>query len=157
MTDHPAEQETRDHAPKEPTPPQAPTDQPTPDVPTDGQDRAEAPEPVADRQARRDTRWRDRAQAAEARAERLATREVLRLLGDRVSDPQAALALSGADIGDLLDDGGDVDAQAVADLAEKVAAAHTMLRPVGHHLDLGPRATPVRRREASWGSIIRGR
>lgn len=109
------------------------------------------------RQARRDERWRDRARAAEERAERLARREVLRLLGEQVTDPEAALMLSGADLADLLDDDGDVDGEAVAELAGRVAEARPYLQPQVHHGDIGPRASLPQRRTASWDGVIRRR
>src|SRR4051794_2553632 len=86
-----------------------------------------------DRQARRDARWRERATAAEARADRMTVREVLRLLGDRVADAQAALTLDGTDVADLLDEDGDVDEEAVADLAGRVLAARPYLRRTAMH------------------------
>jgi hypothetical protein len=107
------------------------------------------------RQARRDDRWRDRARTAEGRAERLARREVLRLLGERVTDPEAALMLSGADLADLLDDDGDVDGEAVAELAGRVAEARPYLRPAVHHGDIGPKSSLPQRRSSTWDGVIR--
>jgi hypothetical protein len=110
-----------------------------------------------DRETRRDERWRDRARTAEDRADRLTKREVLRLLAQRVADPEVALTMSGEDVGTFLTEDGDVDENAVADLAERIATEHPSLRPRTHHMDLGPKASPVQGRAASWGSVIRGR
>ena len=113
---------------------------------------------LTDRQARRSAHWRERATSAEARAERLARREVLRLLGERVTDPEAALTLDGGNLADLLDEDGDVDAEAVAELADRVAEARPYLRNPSHHMDLGPKRTsPGRGRSATWGSLVKGR
>ncbi|WP_377640100.1 hypothetical protein [Oryzobacter terrae] len=125
--------------------------------PSEGEARGAPDESGNGRQARRDELWRDRARAAEERAIRLASREVLRLLAQRVSDPEVALAMSGEEVRSLLTDDGDVDEEAVVDLAERMTTAYPTLRPRAHHLDLGPKASPVKRHNASWGSVIRGR
>lgn len=112
-----------------------------------------------DRQARRDGRWRERAQVAEVRAERLARREVLRLLGSVITDPEAALILGQVDVSDLMDDDGDVDTEAVQVLADELVQARPYLRVSGpvHHGDLGAKAVMPQRQSQSWGAVIGGR
>lgn len=112
---------------------------------------------LTDRQARRDERWRDRARAAEERADRLTTREVLRVLGRQVNDAKVALAMAGEPVGNLLDDDGDVDEDAVAALAKRVLAQHPTLHRTGHHMDLGPKASLPQGRRATWGGLVSGR
>lgn len=125
------------------------------DAPVEAGDADELEPSLTGRQARRDERWRDRARAAEARADRLATREVLRLLGGRVSDAQVALAMSGEAVADLLTEEGEVDDEAVADLAARVLEQHPALRKSAHHLDLGPKQSTSQRGSASWGGLLR--
>lgn len=123
----------------------------------DGLDGAEDEGLTKGRHARRSAHWRDRATTAEARAERLTHREVLRLLGERVSDPQAALILDGGNLADLLDQDGDVDPRAVAELAGRVTDSRPYLRIPGVNMDLGPKASLPQGRKATWGSMIKGK
>jgi hypothetical protein len=126
-----------------------------PSGPSDDTSGDSAPE---DRQARRDARWRERATVAEARADRLARREVLRLLGERVADAEAALTLDETEVADLLNEDGDVDEAAVADLAGRVLTARPYLRRSAvHHADLGPRQSLPRRTTATWSGLLSGR
>jgi len=125
---------------------------------TEGEAAEDQLEPgLTDRQSRRSAHWRERATAAEARAERLARREVLRLLGERVADPEAALTLDGGTISDLLDEDGEVDTGAVEELAGRVTEARPYLRNPSHHMDIGPKASLPQGRKATWGSVIKGK
>lgn len=123
----------------------------------EGDQLAELEPDLGDRQVRRDERWRDRARTAEERADRLTTKEVLRVLGRQVNDAKVALAMSGEQIGNLLDDAGDVDEEAVAALAQRVLARHPTLHRTGHHMDLGPKASLPQGRRATWGGLVSGR
>lgn len=155
------EPEERSDAATEPDP-----EEPSAPEGEEGTSRAPEPDPTddggevepVDRQARREERWRERARTAEERAERLATREVLRLLAGRVSDPVVALQMSGESVADLLTDDGDVDDEAVAALADRMAEAHPALRRTPpQHMDLGPKRTLPQRPSTSWSGLIRGK
>lgn len=157
MPDQTNTEETSDSAEAESQEAQAIPDEPdaAPDAEPTG-DQLESD--LTDRQARRSAHWRDRATSAEARAERLAHREVLRLLGERVSDPEAAMVLDGGNLADLLDEDGDVDPEAVAELAGRVTDSRPYLRIPAHHMDLGPKQTsPSWGHGADWASLLRGR
>lgn len=112
-------------------------------------------EPGVDRQQRRDERWRERATAAEARVERLVRGEVIRQLAGRVSDPEAALRLGETNVGDLLDDAGNVDLREVEALARGLVAQYPSLQPRAHHGDIGQKSVSQQGKSVSWADVMR--
>ena len=83
-----------------------------------------APEAEATPKGNREARYRvERNQAREerdalaARVEALQTRELHRLAGDHLAQPEDLLALGGVELAELLDDEGHVDPEAVAEAA----------------------------------------
>ncbi len=144
--------------------PESPEAQAAAEAATARADRADAgaagdgpDEPVETRQERRDGRWRERAQTAEARIEHMQRAEVARLLAERVTDAEAALTLSNAAMADLLDEDGNVNPNAVQELADEVAEQRPYLRKTPtHHADIGPRRPPGQSSSPSWGRLLKG-
>jgi hypothetical protein len=125
----------------------------------DGADETAADETGS--KANREARYRTERNAAReelatasARILALQTREVERLAGD-LAEPKDLLTLSGKELGDLLNEDGDVDAEAVAEAVADVLAARPGLRKNDAAIDpsqgLGggrPKAQPT------WGSLL---
>ncbi len=149
--------EPPDDAPAPPEPPPEPPE----DAPQTGQDAPDAPESHEGSPNREAARWRSRLRATEAErdalAERVTTmrrREAEQVASGSLSRP-ADLWLDGIEVGELLDDDGEVDAARVALAVKAVLDGRPQLAPKVADHGGGRRQSPAS--PASWADVIRSR
>lgn len=111
-------------------------------------------------------RYRTQLRAAEAQRDALAARvdalhraSVERLAGEHLAVAGDVWSVGGAELADLLDDGGDVDPTRVAALVTDLVAARPGLgRDAGpRRLDLGQGRREAAAGGASWQGLLQGR
>lgn len=142
---------------------QAPDNQDAASEAHEGSQGSEVSEDGGDGKAGREAaRYRRRLREAEAerdalreQVERLQRREVERVAGEHLSVGSDVFTVGGVDLADVLDDGGEVDAAKVAEIAERIAAERPRLGvPRGFAHGQGKRSSAARR-PASWQELMR--